>query len=307
MIMVALAIVFLMLGFHSARSAASDLVQEKRDLEKELELVEIKNEEMRDEIVAFEEKMSQLQEAYDEAHWLISQNHALDDLLVKQITLTEDRVTLLEEYEAVQQVVQEEAIALQLNLVRATVTNIVDGDTIDVNVDGVTEQVRLIGIDALERSEPGFREATEFARYQISNVGYVVWLERSGNDRDQFERLRRYVWLGVPASTVDMGERAELLLNQRLLDSGYAVVWTIGGGSEAGYVAASAYSNDVLGEFCGTENRRGYVLCIAVIPEAPTHFRNCDAMRVWYPRGVPIGHPAYASARDGDNDGWACE
>jgi len=59
--------------------------------------------------------------------------------------------------------------------------------------------------------------------------------------------------------------------------------------------------------FCETENSRGYELCIEVIPEAPTSFRNCDLMREWYPRGVPIGHPTYAIARDGDNDGWACE
>lgn len=44
-----------------------------------------------------------------------------------------------------------------------------------------------------------------------------------------------------------------------------------------------------------------------VIPGAPTTFKNCDAMREYYPSGVSSSHPAYAPARDGDKDGWACE
>ena len=44
-----------------------------------------------------------------------------------------------------------------------------------------------------------------------------------------------------------------------------------------------------------------------VIPGAPTTFKNCDAMRKYYPSGVSKSHPAYAAARDGDKDGWACE
>lgn len=44
-----------------------------------------------------------------------------------------------------------------------------------------------------------------------------------------------------------------------------------------------------------------------VIPGAPTSFKNCDEMREYYPNGVSSSHPAYAPARDGDKDGWACE
>lgn len=44
-----------------------------------------------------------------------------------------------------------------------------------------------------------------------------------------------------------------------------------------------------------------------VIPGAPTSFTNCTAMRVYYPYGVRIGHPAYAKKHDRDGDGWACE
>lgn len=44
-----------------------------------------------------------------------------------------------------------------------------------------------------------------------------------------------------------------------------------------------------------------------VIPGAPTDFSNCTEMRNYYPNGVKIGHPAYASKHDRDSDGWACE
>ena len=44
-----------------------------------------------------------------------------------------------------------------------------------------------------------------------------------------------------------------------------------------------------------------------VIPEAPTSFANCEAMREYYPKGVQKGHPAYTIRQDRDNDGWACE
>lgn len=44
-----------------------------------------------------------------------------------------------------------------------------------------------------------------------------------------------------------------------------------------------------------------------VIPGAPTSFKNCDAMRKYYPSGVQKGHPAYSKKQDRDNDNWACE
>lgn len=44
-----------------------------------------------------------------------------------------------------------------------------------------------------------------------------------------------------------------------------------------------------------------------VIPNAPTSFPNCTAMREYYPSGVQSTHPAYASKHDRDNDLWACE
>ena len=114
---------------------------------------------------------------------------------------------------------------MKTELTLAVVTNIIDGDTIDVLIDGVAERVRLIGIDSPERDEVGFDEATDFTRYQIKNVDNVVWLEESGDSRDRFGRLRRYVWLEKPNIRTDFKERAERLLNAKLIDNGHAIAW----------------------------------------------------------------------------------
>lgn len=83
--------------------------------------------------------------------------------------------------------------AKDLNFVKATVTNIVDGDTIVVCYDGITEQIQMIGVDTPERNQVGFNEATNFTRNQIEKVGNIVYLQSSDGYRDRFGRLRRYV------------------------------------------------------------------------------------------------------------------
>ncbi|MER2107410.1 MAG: excalibur calcium-binding domain-containing protein [Solibacillus sp.] len=37
------------------------------------------------------------------------------------------------------------------------------------------------------------------------------------------------------------------------------------------------------------------------------YYKNCKELNAVYPNGVSQGHPAYDTARDRDNDGWACE
>jgi micrococcal nuclease len=37
------------------------------------------------------------------------------------------------------------------------------------------------------------------------------------------------------------------------------------------------------------------------------YFPNCKALNKVYPNGVPKKHPAYRSALDRNNNGWACE
>ncbi|WP_428930824.1 thermonuclease family protein [Microbacterium sp. YY-01] len=72
----------------------------------------------------------------------------------------------------------------------ATLISVTDGDTI-VTSDGI---VRIIGIDAPERGECGYRAATDAIRALIA-VGDPVVLEHpeGQNDRDRYDRMLRYV------------------------------------------------------------------------------------------------------------------
>jgi micrococcal nuclease len=76
-------------------------------------------------------------------------------------------------------------------LTSATVTNVVDGDTIDVMIDGAEERVRYYGIDTPERGVACFTEATERNR---ELVGDTVLLLPDARDRDRYGRLLRYVF-----------------------------------------------------------------------------------------------------------------
>jgi len=80
-----------------------------------------------------------------------------------------------------------------------TVTNVVDGDTIWVDLDGdlvSDEKVRYIGVDTPEvyfGVECYGPEASQRNRELVE--GQKVALERDISDRDRYDRLLRYVYL----------------------------------------------------------------------------------------------------------------
>ncbi|MBU0708808.1 thermonuclease family protein [Patescibacteria group bacterium] len=81
------------------------------------------------------------------------------------------------------------------------VVKVVDGDTIAVDINGVTESIRLIGIDTPETVDP--RKPVQCFGVEASNKaksvldGKVVTLESDSTqgDRDKYGRLLRYVFL----------------------------------------------------------------------------------------------------------------
>ncbi|MBV7334622.1 thermonuclease family protein [Chloroflexi bacterium TSY] len=75
----------------------------------------------------------------------------------------------------------------------AQVTNIVDGDTIDVVINGTTYRVRYILIDTPERGDNYFNEATEANRQLVG--GKIVYLQKDVSETDRFGRLLRYIYL----------------------------------------------------------------------------------------------------------------
>ena len=88
----------------------------------------------------------------------------------------------------------------------ASVVDVIDGDTIEVEIDGVTETVRYIGIDTPEIGERCAPEATEANTDLVS--GKRVMLVPDKENRDIYDRLLRYVYLDgelVELKLVELG------------------------------------------------------------------------------------------------------
>ncbi|MEI7546987.1 MAG: thermonuclease family protein [Actinomycetota bacterium] len=103
----------------------------------------------------------------------------------------------------------------------ATLIKVVDGDTIDVRVDGTKERVRLIGIDTPETKKPNTPiqcfgpEASAFTASLLPK-GTALHLERDVEARDPYDRLLAYVYLTDGT-----------FVNLQIVRQGYAHVLTI--------------------------------------------------------------------------------
>ena len=75
-----------------------------------------------------------------------------------------------------------------------TVTNVVDGDTIDVSLNGAVVRVRYIGMDTPEYDQTCGTEATQANAALVA--GQTVRLVRDVSETDQYGRLLRYVYVG---------------------------------------------------------------------------------------------------------------
>jgi len=100
-----------------------------------------------------------------------------------------------------------------------TVTRIIDGDTIQVRVDGRVEKVRYIGVNTPEvhhprkGEEPGGRAAAAVNHDLVT--GRRVRLELDAQSRDRYGRLLAYVWVD------------DTMINAELVRRGFAQVMTI--------------------------------------------------------------------------------
>ncbi|MCY4072896.1 MAG: thermonuclease family protein [Chloroflexi bacterium] len=92
----------------------------------------------------------------------------------------------------------------------ARVTRVIDGDTIDVLIDGKTARIRYVQINTPERDEPCFRESTQANAELVA--GKTVRLVPSNRLVDPFDRLLRYVYVG------------DIMVERALVEGGYAEV-----------------------------------------------------------------------------------
>ena len=91
---------------------------------------------------------------------------------------------------------------------QALVVRVIDGDTIELQ-DG--SHVRYLGIDTPETDEHYYAEATTKNRELVE--GKVVYLQKGKRDRDEYDRLLRYVYVdGV-------------FVNAELVAQGYAMAY----------------------------------------------------------------------------------
>ena len=103
--------------------------------------------------------------------------------------------------------------------VEARVVDVVDGDTIDVEIDGAFYRVRYIGIDTPETVHPDKPverfgpEAAEANRQLVE--GALVYLEKDVSETDHYGRLLRYIFLADG-----------VFVNAELVRQGYAQVST---------------------------------------------------------------------------------
>jgi endonuclease YncB( thermonuclease family) len=76
----------------------------------------------------------------------------------------------------------------------AQVTRVIDGDTIDVEMNGVGYRVRYIGMNTPESDEVCYQQATDANAALVS--GKTVTLVKDSSNVDQYGRLLRYVYAG---------------------------------------------------------------------------------------------------------------
>jgi micrococcal nuclease len=105
----------------------------------------------------------------------------------------------------------------------AVVERVIDGDTIEVDIDGETYPLRYIGMDTpeLDATDPAARQLADAATAANAALveGEEVYLESDVSETDQFGRLLRDVWV------ID-SDGSMVLVNLELVRDGYAQVAT---------------------------------------------------------------------------------
>ncbi|WP_320798611.1 thermonuclease family protein [Peptostreptococcus porci] len=113
----------------------------------------------------------------------------------------------------------------------AEVTKVVDGDTINVQINGKDYKVRMIGVDTPETVHPSKpvqfygREASDYTKKNLTDK--TVYLQKDVSDTDKYGRLLRYVWTAAPSSDNPSEEEIiESMYNANLVKNGYAHAYT---------------------------------------------------------------------------------
>lgn len=96
----------------------------------------------------------------------------------------------------------------------ALVTSVVDGDTLKLKIGENTETIRMIGINSPEKGACYFTEAKDRLTQLALDKEVKVELDPSQGERDKYDRLLAYIWVG------------DLNVNQEMLRGGFAREYT---------------------------------------------------------------------------------
>ena len=97
------------------------------------------------------------------------------------------------------------------------VSRVIDGDTIEVEIDGEYDTVRFLGIDTPELDTPYTKEecygpeASAYLKELLKNQYVYLKPDKQNDDRDKYDRLLRYVFL-----------QDGTFIEEELLKNGYA-------------------------------------------------------------------------------------
>jgi len=150
------------------------------------------------------------------------------------------------------------------------VTRVIDGDTIEVDIDGTIYKVRYLGIDTpeLDDERPEFcalaQEATRYNRQLVD--GKTVRLEKDISETDRYGRLLRYVYVD------------DIFVNAELVEQGLA--W-----AEA-YEPDIKYQ-DILKELETEAEQAGRGLWREIQPSPPIIVENVQITYIFYDGLVP--------------------
>lgn len=113
----------------------------------------------------------------------------------------------------------EASSVLGLPSIKAVVTRVVDGDTVEISLDGQAQKLRYIGINTPETVDP--RRPVQCFGKEASNEnkklveGREVYLDKDVSETDRYGRLLRFVYLKQPDGGV-------LFVNDYLVRQGFA-------------------------------------------------------------------------------------
>ncbi|MCM3130139.1 MULTISPECIES: thermonuclease family protein [unclassified Paenibacillus] len=211
----------------------------------------------------------------------------------------------------------------------ATLIEVIDGDTLHVEVEGREEKVRLLLIDTPEtvhpqkEVQPFGKDASNFVKKQ-TNKGDIE-LELDVSERDKYGRLLAYVWVN------------DKMLNEQLLEYGLARVAYIYPPNTkyvdqfeeiqktAQKASKGIWSIENYVQEEGFVEPEPEIKAPVIVKEEPiieeepqvevveeevvsnVYYKNCSAVRAAGADPIYAGDPGYSTHLDRDGDGVGCE